>query len=400
MILAMLRAMALGVIRDRGALAMAFVLPPMIFMIFAAIFLGISGDEMRLRVAFGVAEPGPVADRLESALRGEDSLLLLSGRRSAGDIAQLVSGGEADVGLFIEGDLSADPTPLRVLVDPGKAVAGAILTGQVQRILGQNLPDVGLARTAPLIEDLVGGFTPLQAAQLAAGLDSLAAADRREETGRRDLVERQVVGIAGGAGVTVTYYAGAIAILFLLFSGMQGAATLIEERHAGILDRLAVGPSGTDVAVIGKFLFLIVQGVVQVSLIFLVAALVYGVSVLARLGPWLLTTLAASTAAAGLGLAVASACTTKQQAQTISTFVVLVCSAVGGSMVPRFMMPPWMQDIGWYTPNAWAIEAYHGALWREDGLSMLLMPLACLVLVGAGGVLLALIVSRLRLRLS
>ena len=399
MIFAMLRAMALGVIRDRGALAMAFLLPPVIFMIFASIFLGISGDEMRLRVAFGVAEPSQLSDRLELALRDEDTLLLLPGRRSSDGVAQLVSGGEADVGLFVDGDLREDATPLRVLVDPGKSVAGAILTGQVQRVLGESLPDVGLARTAPVVANLIGGFTPGQSAQLAAALDSLAEGGT-SEADTPALVARQTLGIAGGAGVTVTYYAGAIAILFLLFSGMQGAATLIEERHAGILDRLAVGPSGTDVAVVGKFLFLIVQGVVQVSLIFLVAALVYRVSVLARLGPWLLTTLAASTAAAGLGLAVASACTTKQQAQTISTFVVLVCSAVGGSMVPRFMMPPWMQDIGWYTPNAWAIEAYHGALWRDDALSMLLMPLACLALVGAGGVLVALFVSRLRLRLS
>jgi ABC-2 type transport system permease protein len=112
------------------------------------------------------------------------------------------------------------------------------------------------------------------------------------------------------------------------------------------------------------------------------------------------TTLAAAAAAAGLGLAVASACTTKQQAQTISTFVVLVCSAIGGSMVPRFMMPPWMQDIGWYTPNAWGIEAYHGALWRSDALTALLPQLAWLTTMGLGGVLLALFVSRLRLRLS
>lgn len=399
MILAMLRAMALSVIRDRGALAMAFLLPPVIFVIFAAIFLGISGDEMRLRVALGVTEPSPLADRLESALRAEDTLLLLPGRRSAEAVRQMVSGGEADVGLFIAGDLRQDPTPLRVIVDPGKAVAGAILSGQVQRVLGESLPDVGLARTAPVIADLVGGFTPAQSEQLAAGLDALGE-DREVNNGSPGIVQREIVGTAGGASVSVSYYAGAIAILFLLFSGMQGAATLIEERHTGILDRLAVGPSGTDVTVIGKFLFLVVQGVLQVSLIFLVAALVYRVSVLARLGPWLLTSLAASVAAAGLGLAVASACTTKQQAQTISTFVVLVCSAIGGSMVPRFMMPPWMQDIGWYTPNAWAIEAYHGALWRSEALSTLLSPLACLILVGAGGVLVALFVSRLRLRLS
>lgn len=38
MILAMLKVMALSLIRDRGALAMAFLLPPTIFVIFAAIF--------------------------------------------------------------------------------------------------------------------------------------------------------------------------------------------------------------------------------------------------------------------------------------------------------------------------------------------------------------------------
>lgn len=403
MIPAVLRVMALSVIRDRGALAMAFLLPPTIFVIFAAIFSGTSGEEMRLQVAIGLAQASPLGERLEAALREESSLRVLPERATTRDaVAARVDAGQADVGLFISGDLAGtEAAPLLVLVDPGKLMAGAILSGQVQRLVALELPDLGLARTAPLVGELVGGFTPAQAAQLDAALSALSEAGDDDGAGSAppDLVATETLGPAGSSGATVTYYAGAVAILFLLFSAMQGAATLIEERHAGIVDRVAVGPAGTDVVVLGKFVFLAAQGVVQVTLIFLVALLVYRVDVLGRVGPWALTTLAASVAAAGLGLAVASACTTKQQAQTISTFVVLVSSAIGGSMVPRFMMPPWLQDIGWYTPNAWAIEAYHGTLWRGEDLAGLLPELAWLAALGTVGVLVALVVSRIRLKL-
>ena len=398
MIIAMLRVMALSLLRDRGALVMAFLLPPTIFVIFAAIFSGASGDAMRLRVALGISQTSPAAERLMAQLRDEPSLRFLPETFSAeDDVAREVNRGGADVGLVVLGDLTrTDRSPVSVLVDPGKLMAGAILAGQVQRVIGQEMPDVGLARTVPSMESLVGGFTPEQSARLSAAIAQLAETSAEPATG---LVTTSMIGPAGGSGGTVTYYAGAVAIMFLLFSALQSAATLIEERHSGIVDRIAIGPAGTDVVVLGKWLFLTAQGMVQVLLIFIVAALVYGVVVLPHAGPWFLTTLAAAAAASGSGLLVASICTTKQQAQTISTFVVLVCSAIGGSMVPRFMMPPWLQDAGWYTPNAWAIEAYHGVLWRSEGLSELVPELSWLWVMAVATTGLALVVSRIRLRL-
>ncbi|WP_375450031.1 ABC transporter permease [uncultured Devosia sp.] len=400
MIWALVRVMSLGLLRDRGALAMAFVLPPTIFVIFAAIFAGASGDEMRPQVAIAVSEPSQLAGRLEAALRAEPSLRILPKTvDSEEEAAKLVDRGEADVGLVLKADLGdVASAPVLILMDPAKLIAGDIVSGQVQRLIGLQMPDLALSQTAPEIDSIVGGFTPEQSARLASAIEQLAANGQEQET-QASLVEARTIGPERSSGATVSYYAGAVAILFLLFSAMQSAATLIEERKSGIVDRIAVGPAGTDVVVIGKFLFLTGQGVVQVALIFVVAAIVYGVDLMPHLGLWLLATLAASMAAAGLGLAVAAICTTKQQAHTMATFVVLVCSAVGGSMVPRFMMPPWLQDMGWYTPNAWAIEAYHGVLWRGETLPDLVPELTGLGAAALASVGVALVVSRLRLRL-
>ena len=51
MIAAVFRVMLLGVLRDRGAFAMAFVLPPLIYVIFASIFSVAAGGDLRVKVA-------------------------------------------------------------------------------------------------------------------------------------------------------------------------------------------------------------------------------------------------------------------------------------------------------------------------------------------------------------
>ena len=79
----------------------------------------------------------------------------------------------------------------------------------------------------------------------------------------------------------------------------------------------------------------------------------------------------------------------------LSTFVILILAAVGGSMVPRFLMPPWLQMAGWATPHAWTIEAYQSILWRDAGLSAVYPAWAVLTVTGLLGLLLAQATTRL-----
>jgi ABC-2 type transport system permease protein len=81
----------------------------------------------------------------------------------------------------------------------------------------------------------------------------------------------------------------------------------------------------------------------------------------------------------------------------LSTFVILVLAAIGGSMVPRFLMPPWLQAVGWFTPHAWTIDAYQAILWRDAGIGAVYKAWCVLTVVGLFGLVVAHTLAR-RLR--
>jgi ABC-2 type transport system permease protein len=62
----------------------------------------------------------------------------------------------------------------------------------------------------------------------------------------------------------------------------------------------------------------------------------------------------------------------------MSTLVVLSLSAIGGSMFPRFLMPPGLQKAGLVLFNSWAIDGFTNVFWRELPLSQIALPVAVL----------------------
>jgi ABC-2 type transport system permease protein len=396
--------MLLGLVRDRAALAMSFLLPAIFFLIFAAIFSGATGEQLRLKVAMADEVRTETSMRLVDALRRDPALLPVGGDELSPDqVRDLVRRGTADAGIIVRADAEAlesvggfGAAPILIITDPVRGVAAPMITGQVQKAYFSALPDVALGSVVGLLEDEFLELTDEQRTDVAEGLQDLrveseeALADGRETGwGFQDLTAREDVAGQSAALNHVAYYAGGVAVLFLLFSAVHGAITLLEERDSGILDRILAGPGSTRVLINGKFIFLCLQGFVQMGVIFVIAWLVHGVDLPGRVVPWAVTTAVASAAAAGLALALASACRTRRQAQTVANVAILVLSALGGSMVPRFFMPPLLQDLGWITPNTWALEAYTSIFWRDDPMSALLLPWGALVAAGLAGLLLA-----------
>jgi ABC-2 type transport system permease protein len=438
---AMFNVMALSLIRDRAALAMSFLLPGLVFIIFALIFSGASGGDLTLRLAVADERSDATTKRFVTALFQEAKLKRLGTPEFTPEqVRDAVRTGEADAGLVIRyGGLPLDDLtgngapPIELVGDPGREIAVSMLVGLLQKAYFAALPDAAIRSFADVIDKKFVTFNPEQKIRLSKGLDALrlqqekaaqpAPAPSAARPGTKEslvatataaatgapaapaapiiqgfrldqLYERNDAVKAGRAPSAVTYYAGAVAMLFLLFSALTGAMSYLDERESGLLDRLAIGPGGVGVLIDGKFLFLCVQGFIQVAVIYLVGWAVFGIELWSNLLPWAATTLAAAIAAAGLALAFVTVCRSKQQAQSLGQMLILVVSAVGGSMVPRYLMPGYVQSLGWATPNTWALDAYSAIFARADGVMTLLLPWAVLAVAGLAGLLAAHIMAR------
>ncbi len=389
------RVMLLSLLRDRGALAMAFVLPPLIFLIFAAIFTGTSGDALRLHIAVADLARTPTTSRLVQVLVQEPTLRVTLDEASGADnIRLLVKDGAVDLGVILRSDLNAREggAPIILVTHEARAIAGAIMAGHLQRLLSAHMPDVAFAQVLADLES-IGGITSEQRAWIDEVFREKAGESRIDPRPRSAGLVATESALPQTAGWAVAYYAGAVAVLFLLLAGIQGAVSLIEERQLGVYDRLLAGPRPLAAIITGKFLFLVAQGVVQAALVFIAAYLLYDVNFVGSFGLWLATTLVVAAATSGLALSLCVVCTSRQQAQVLSTFAVLMMSAAGGSMVPRFFMPPWLQELGWWTPNAWSIQAYSSALTPGSSLASLLVTWSVLIAMAAGSLALTLIIS-------
>ena len=377
MILVMLWVMALGLWRDRVGLVLVFVLPPLVYIVFAFVFS--AGASGRLDIQVGFVDQTDSADSrrlingLEQSLEGR-----LTRSPDVAALEDAIESGQIDAGLVVRGDMDAAPTPVTVLIHPGRRAAGEVLTAQVNAFAGLDLPELMLRREVARLGPTLR-LTPEQARRVTE--ESLGFVSSAP------FVAQQVL---PGGDPLVVYYAGAVSILFLMFTAMQGAMTLIDERRAGLRLRLGLSAGGIRPLLGGRMLWLTALGVVQALVLFLVAAVAYGVPLFANLAAWSATATCAAAASAGIALALAAACHTREQAQPISTFAFLILAAIGGSMAPRFLMPATLQSVGWLTPHAWVIEAYQTVLWRGLVNTIVLQAWAVLTAFAAVGFLAAL----------
>lgn len=409
MIFAIVRTALTALRRDRGALALSFILPVAFFTIFAVIFGGRRDITPRISVIVVDEDHSQASQRVVNGL-SQESLSVKTRPAPKRNVEQpeytaataeaAVKAGVAPVALIIPKGFAENPiafgggqqrSTIQMLKDSSDMVAPQMIMGLLQKVAMTAMPDVMAAQGAKYMDEYAGGLTPEQRKRIDAGLEQLrkqgsenggGGAERNPGAGMPIAVAtRDVVG-ENKNNPMVSFYAAAIGVMFLLFTASGAGGSLLDEAESGTLDRVLSSRVSMGTLLAGKLCYCSLLAFSQLVLMFVWAWLVFKLDFIPHLAGFAIMGLSTAFAVAAFGMLLASACRTRAQLGPLSTLVILIMSSVGGSMFPRFLMPEAMQKAGLLTINAWAIDGFTKVFWRDEPVSHLWQQV--LVLLAAG----------------
>lgn len=411
------RTALLALRRDRVALVLSFVVPIAFFSIFAAVFGSQRDTVPKIKVIVVDQDQSRASRQLVKALQIDGSLIVSTRPEptksqpappefTAATAEAAVKAGDVSVALIIphgfgEHPLSFGPdsggTAIELMNDASDTIAPQMVGGLLQKAAMTAMPETMAEQGMKYTEKYLGTYTPEQRRNMNADLDRLRQVERRQDAGG---------GAAGGLGggmipfktravvgenknnPSLSFEAAAIGVMFLLFTATGSAGALLDEAESGALDRVLSSRINMNGLLAGKLVFNILLAFTQLTVMFVWAWAVFKIDLFSHIPGFVVMGLSTAFAVAAFGMLLASICRTRAQLGALSTLLILVMSAIGGSMFPRFLMPEAMQKAGLWTINAWAIDGFEKVFWRDLPVTALWQQVS--VLLGIGIVLFAL----------
>jgi ABC-2 type transport system permease protein len=398
--------------RDRAGLLVLLVMPMSLVLILSLVQDSVmqATGEAPIKVLFVDDDRGFLGQAVEKRLRDAGGLELvktLDGRaftedaarravargdyqfcvvipRGSGDALRKRLLEQAETSLSTEGKPSGRPDPVRdagltVRFDP--AVQGAFRTAVVnalrQVLLGIEMTERGAAYSAALparMKRIVGESIPawpgmsgaVRVPDIRFDMDARPVLSLREEVaGDGRLLKRPTA---------AQHNVPAWTLFGMFFIVVPLSGSLIRERQSGTYRKLMAMPVSPTGLLAGKIAAYVLVCMAQFALMLAVGTFVLpllGTSGLVP-GPEFLAVvpiaLAAALAAAGYGIMVGTLARSYEQASMFGAVSIVIAAALGGIMVPVYVMPRFMQQVSVVSPLAWGLNGFQDVFVRGGGL--------------------------------
>lgn len=331
-------------VRDRSAFLLAIVVPFALIAIFNLLFgpastprafeyAVVDQDRTAVSRTFTVDVLGALADQGVAEVSELDEDEARAGVRDGDlDAAFVVPSGFAEdvaspraAELLVVGSADA-PTATVAARSIARSYAGNLDAARVAvAAVGAARPGLTAAEIERVAEETVHGTSPV-------ALEDVSATTRVLDT--------------------KTYFAASLAVFFLLFTVQFGVSSLIDERAGGTLVRMLAAPVPPWAILVGKLLTSVVLGVVSLTVLMVLSALMLGAEWGDPLGVALLV-VAGVLAATGITSVVASLARTSEQAGTWQAVLAVSLGLLGGSFFPVQQAGDLVAGLSLVTPHAW-----------------------------------------------
>lgn len=374
--------------KDRKSVLLTFLLPIILITLFAFAFGGIGGgssDANPIKLLIVDLDKTSTSGKIIAELDSFETLNLL--KMDLEKAKSQVSKGNYPAALVLhkgyeEASNNGDDLPIELLYDQAREMEVGLLqpvlistfmksagkksvTKNIEGYFADNFPDLDPSISQDIISDANGEGEN----DAAFNMDF-------------DLSMTSIVGVKKETNLGLIQAVAGTAILMLLFSVAGLGASILEEKESGTLNRLLYSPMNPNTILFGKMLSTFVLALLQLVIMFLFSWLILGLDLFVNIPALICMIIATAFAVSSFGVFLAAIAKSRQQAQGFSTLIILVMSAIGGSMVPLFIMPPIMKKIAVFSVNYWGIQGFYDIFWRNLPFVEILPRVGVLLIIG------------------
>ena len=374
--------------KDRGQLAVLFLMPVMFASVIGSAF---GGGTPGLAVYLVNQDMGPYSAQIVETLH-EIEALRIEELDTVGQADKQVADGEALAAIVIPPDFSRkivtfEPTQVRVIVDPTQQQYGGIITGIMNEVVTPLIYQGEIQYGIRTVMAESGAFdqadhqvwSAVEAQTMGVVMTQLAEMFENPQitvTGE-DLEGVETQSLDSAYSYTMPSYA----VMFAFFIVGTIAASILTEKEEGTFRRLLASPLHRGSIIAGKMLaYMLVVGL-QVLVVLGVGSAFFDVPLGDSPLGLVLVTLVLALAAASLGMLVAALARTRSQVDAVGMVIGIVLGAVGGAIIP-IPREGFLHLLSQFTPHAHAIEGYLKLMSQGAGVVEILPQVGLLAGVG------------------
>lgn len=335
-------------LRDRSILIQVFLAPILLALIVGAAFGGTAAS-LSTTIVIADADQTQTSRAIASAFaaQSEEGGVVFEARSVTGidEVSAAVEGEGVGAAVVI-------PAGFTDAVMAGSA-AELIVVGTagdtLPRSVAQSVAD-GIAATAQS-RRVSATTASVTAQQFGATIDPAALADLLQQPPIIAVQDTRVTSTFS----LMSYFAPAMAMIFLFFVMGAAARSLMSERREGTLSRILAGPTPPTAVLLGKACAVFALGMLSLLTVYLVTTFAFGADWGDPIGVLLVIT-AVVVAIAGISLVITGLARTEQQAESLTIIGTLILAVLGGSFV--FTGSGLFAQLRAYFPNGQALMAF------------------------------------------